>query len=127
MTNKYCRTPKRRDGVPLEYWETYDARQGGRVGHFSENGLFIRFPVSMHIGVELRIRIFFSFGYEFDEIQVLARIMGKDLCCEGGWEVYEYELEIMRISKEDRLKLGNLLRIRQARMSALDTPCFRKG
>ena len=69
----------------------------------------------MHIGAELRIRIFFSLGYEFDEIQVLARIIGKDLCCEGGWEVYEYELEIVRISEEDRLKLRNLLRIRQVK------------
>jgi hypothetical protein len=81
----------------------------------------------MPIGAELKIRIFFSLGYEFDEFQVLARIMGEDLCCEGGWEVYEYELEIIRISEEDRLKLGNLLKIRQARMSAIDTSCFRKG
>ena len=98
---------------PPEYWETCDARQGGLVGHISENGLCIRYPVSLHIGAELRIRIFFSFGYEFDEIQVLARIIGKDLCCEGGWGVYEYELEIMRISEEDRLKQRNLLRMRR--------------
>jgi hypothetical protein len=99
---------------PVEYWETSDARQGGLIGHISENGLCIRSPVSMHIGAELRIRIFFSLGYEFDEIQVLAGIIGKDLLCEGGWEVYGYELEIIRISEEDRLKLGNLLRMRRA-------------
>ena len=100
--------------TPLEYWETCDASQGGLVGHISENGLCIRSPVSMHIGTELRIRIFFSLGYEFDEFRVLARITGKDLCCEEGWEVYEYELEIIKISEEDRLKQRNLLRMRRA-------------
>ena len=98
---------------PLEYWETSDTRYGGLVGHMSENGLCIRSPVSMHIGAELSIRIFFSLGYEFDEFRVLARIIGKDLSCEGRWKVYEYELEIIRISEEDRLKLGNLLRMRR--------------
>ena len=99
---------------PLEYWETCDASQGGLVGHISENGLCIRSPVSMHVGAELSLRIFFSLGCEFDEIQVLARIIGKDLCCEGIWEACEYELEIINISEEDRLKLRNLLRMRRA-------------
>ena len=97
---------------PAEYWETSDARQGGLVGRISQNGLYIRSPVGMHIGAELEIRLFFCLGYEFDEIQVLTRIMGMDLCCEGGWEVYEYELEIIKISEEDRLKLKDLLRMR---------------
>ena len=43
----------------------------------------------------------------------MAIIIRKDVCCEEGWEVYEYELEIVWISEEDRLKLRNLLRIRQ--------------
>ena len=117
MTDEIQKTqgPRLLHNSPVEYWETYDARQGGLVGPISENGACIRSPVSMHIGAELRIRIFFFLGYEFDEIQVLARIIGKDLCCEGGWGVYEYELEIMRISEEDRLKLGNLLGIRRAK------------
>ncbi len=99
---------------PVEYWETCDARQGGLIGRISEDGLCIRSPVSILIGAELRIRIYFSLGYEFDEFRVSARIIGKDLCCEGGWEVYEYELEIISISEEDRLKLKDLLRTRCA-------------
>ena len=98
---------------PLEYWETCDARQGGLIGRISEDGLRIRSPVSMHIGAELRIRIFFSLGREFDGFQVLVRIIEKDVCCQEGWEVYEYGLEIVEISEKDHLKLGNFLRIRQ--------------
>ncbi len=115
MTDDIQKThgPRLLHNSPVEYWETCDARQGGLVGPMSENGLYIRSPVSMHIGAELRITLFFSLGDEFDDIQVLARIMEKDLCCEGGWEVYEYELEIIKISEEDRLKLRNLLRLRQ--------------
>jgi hypothetical protein len=112
MTDEIQKTqgPRLLHNSPSEYWETSDARQGGLIGHIRENGLCIHSPVSMHIGAELSIRIFFSLGYEFDEFQVLARIIRKDLCCEGGWEVYEYELEIMRISEEDHVKLKDLLK-----------------
>ena len=117
MTDKMQKTqgPRLLHNSPVEYWETCDARQGGLVGPLSENGVCIRSPVSMPIGAELRIRIFFSVGYEFHEFRVLAGIIRKDLCCDGGWEIYEYELEIIRISEEDRLKLGNLLGIRRAK------------
>ena len=69
----------------------------------------------MYIGGELGIRVFFSLGYEFDGFQALTRIIGKDLCSEEGWEVYEYELEFIGISEQDRLKLRNLCHIRQAK------------
>jgi hypothetical protein len=104
-----------RDGIPPEYWETCDSRQGGFVVDINENGLYVRSPVNMYIGGELRIRVLFSLGYEFDGFQALARIIGKDLCSEGGWEAYEYELEFIRISEQDRLKLRNLLGIRHGK------------
>jgi hypothetical protein len=59
----------------------------------------------MHIGAELRIRIFFSLGNEFSRFQVLARTIGKDLCCEERWKAYEYELEFIGISEQDRLSI----------------------
>ena len=97
----------------LEYWETCDSRQGGAIIDINENGLRIRSPIDMYIGGELRIKVFFSLGYGFDEFQALTRIIGKDLCCEEGWEVYEYELEFIGISDQDRLRLRNLRGIRQ--------------
>jgi hypothetical protein len=105
---------KTRDNVPLEYWETCDARQGGIIVHVNESGLCIRSLVDMYIGGELRISVFFSLGREFDGFQALVRIIGKDSCYEEGWESYEYELEFVRIAEEDCLKLRTFLRVRQA-------------
>jgi hypothetical protein len=101
--------------MPLEYWETSDSRQGGLIVDIKENGLCVRSPIDMYIGGELGIRVFFSLGYEFDGFQPLAKIIGKDLCPEEGWEVYEYELEFIGISERDRLKLRNLLDVRRAK------------
>ena len=97
----------------LEYWETCDARQGGAIVIIDEKGLCIRSPVDMPVGGELNIKIFFSLGYVSDNIGVSARIVGKDICCEGDWEAFEYELEFMRMSEEGRLKLREHLRIRR--------------
>jgi len=101
--------------MPLEFWETCDSRQGGFVVDINENGLCVRSLIDMYIGGELEIRVFFSLGYEFDGFQGLARIIGKDLCSEEGWEVYEYELEFIGISESDLLKLRHFLKIRQDR------------
>jgi len=99
----------------LEYWETPDARQGGVIDHIDEQGLHIHSYVNMPIGGKLSMRIFFSLGYDFDGFEVLVRIVSKDLCCQEGWETYDYELEFITISDKARLKLGELLRIRQLR------------
>jgi hypothetical protein len=104
-----------KDAMPLEYWETCDTRQGGTVLDINENGLSVRSLVDMFVGGELRIRVFFCLGYEFDGFQALTKITGKDLCSEGGWEAYEYELAFVGISEHDRLKLRNLLTMRQTR------------
>ena len=99
----------------LEYWETCDGRIGGTLADLSEKGLRICSHTEMPVGEELRIGIFFSLGDGFDECRILARITGKELCWKnGGRESYEYELELVDISKEDCLKLRDLLRIRQA-------------
>ena len=101
--------------MPLEYWETCDSRQGGNVVDIDENGLCVRSPMDMYIGGELGIKVFFSLGYGFDGFQALTRIIGKDLCSEEGWEVYEYELEFIGIPESDLLKLRNFLRIRRGK------------
>ncbi len=102
-----------KDSTTLEYWETHDARRGGVIVDINENRLWVRSPVDMHIGAELGISVYFSHGFEFDGFQVLARTAGKDLGCQEGWEVYEYELEFIGISEPDLLRLRNFLKIRQ--------------
>ena len=101
--------------MPIEYWETCDASQGGVIVDINENGLSVRSLSDMDIGQELRMSIFFSFGNEFDQFQVLAKTTGKELGCEEGWEIYIYELRFLEISDQDRLKLRTFLGLRQER------------
>jgi hypothetical protein len=92
--------------VYLGYWETYDARQWGIIEGITDKSLRVRSDVNMPIGAKLRIRIFRILGHDFDKFQALVEIAEKHPCWDGGLEAYEYELEFMEISKEDRLKLS---------------------
>jgi len=106
--------------VPLGYWETCDARQWGVIESIGKGGLRVRSDVSMPIGVELRIRVFYRLGCDFDEFQTLVKITGRDPCWEGGWEAFEYEFEFIVISEEDRQKSrGPISNREEARDSAL--------
>ncbi len=102
-------------GIPFDYWETSDARQGGVIEDINEKGLCVHSIVDMRIGGELGIRVFYSLGNGFGGFYVLAKIVGKDLCCSEGWETYKYDLEFSEISGSDRQKLSNFLRIRETR------------
>lgn len=96
--------------LPLEYWQTDDACRGGLVGNVSEAGLLIHSLQDMPVSKELNVRIFFSNGYEFDGIRVVAKIVWKDFYYEQDWKGYKYGLEFVRISEVDHQKLINLLR-----------------
>ena len=67
----------------------------------------------MEIGSEFGIKVFFSAGSGLDSFQVLGGIVGINLCCAERWEIYEYEIELIRISGEGRHKLREFLRTRQ--------------
>ncbi len=96
-----------------EYWETCDGCQGGAIVAIDEEGLCINSPADMPVGGELKIKMFFSIGGIFDEIGLSARIVDKDIRCEGDWEAFEYKLEFIKISEEGRLKLKGHLGIRR--------------
>lgn len=101
--------------VPLDYWETSDARQGGGIDRIDEKGLCVHSHVNMPVGRELPMRIFFSPGGTFDGFEVLVKVVSKDLCCQEGWETYDYELQFLQLSERGRQKLADLLNIRQLR------------
>jgi hypothetical protein len=100
--------------VPLRYWETCDALQGGIIVTIDERRLRIQSTVDMGVGENLHIMIFFSLGQGFEGIKVSTKIVGKDLCSEGGPEQFEYEVEFTGMSEEDHLRLRNHLQIRQS-------------
>jgi hypothetical protein len=103
--------------MPLEYWETYDACQGGVIEDINGKGLLIQSHVNMPMGGELRIKVFFSVGVKFDEFQASVKIVGKGLCCAKGPETYDYKVKFISISNEDRLKLRHLLSIRRPKQN----------
>jgi c-di-GMP-binding flagellar brake protein YcgR len=95
--------------LPLEYWESEDARHGGLVKNVSEMGLAIHsiqdYPVGSHLGV----KVFFSSGSEFDGFQVRTRIAWKAPHLEAQWKGYLLGLEFTAMSDEDRNKLVSFL------------------
>ena len=96
--------------LPLEYWQSDNARRGGVAGNLSEEGLLIYSIQDMRVGKELNVGIFFPNGYEFDSIRVTGKIVWKDLRYETDWKGYQYGIEFILIAEEDREKLINLLR-----------------
>jgi len=95
--------------LPIEYWETLDASQGGLVGNVSETGLLIYSIDGMDVGLELKIKVSFGMGYDFDSFEALAKIVWKDVHIETEWKGYKYGLELVQISQKNRQKLRELL------------------
>ena len=98
--------------LPLEYWETDDACHGGLVENLSEMGMLIYSIRNIPIGAQLSIRVFFIKGYELDGFQARGRIVWKGDCFQENWKGYQYGLEFISISQEDRRKLVSLLNSR---------------
>jgi len=101
--------PRRAITLVLEYWETYSSRYGGLAGNMSETGLLIYSVQDMPIGRELNVTVFFSDGYELDGFSVFAKVVWKDLHCEGNWKGHKYGLEFVQISPHDQRKLVRVL------------------
>jgi len=97
--------------LPLEYQEMYNARpKGGLVTNVSEKGMLICSTKDMLIGSEFKAVVFYSNEFEFDGIEVDAKILWKDVRYEEEWKGYEYGLQFIQILEQDRRKLLNLLR-----------------
>ena len=95
--------------LPLEYWETDDARHGGLVENISEMGLLIYSIQDFPVGTHLSVKVFFSRGSEFDGFQVRTRIAWKGQHREPQWKGFLYGLEFTAIFDADRQKLMSFL------------------
>jgi len=102
--------------LPLEYREEGDSSlRGTIVGNASEGGFLIESTRDVPVGTELRITVLFPKGYKLDDFKVVARIMWKRPYRKADWQGnqlwggYQYGLEFIQISDEDRWKLNLLL------------------
>jgi hypothetical protein len=102
--------------LPLEY-RVMDGPcpRGGIVINASEGGFLIETTIDIPVGTELNVSVLFSKGFELSDFKVVAKIVRKEPYRREDWkgapfrEGYQYGLEFIQISQEDRLKLNSLL------------------
>ena len=94
--------------LPIEYWETECSIHGALVSNVSADGLLILSVRNMPIGITLNVRIYYAKGYELDQIEVVAKITCKRLHITEDWRGYNYILEFLHVSEEERRKLESL-------------------
>jgi hypothetical protein len=102
--------------LPLEYGVMDGScLHGAIVVNASEGGFLIESVRDIPVGTELNITVLFPKGFELADFKVVAKIVRKEPCCKEDWKGiqywkgYQYGLEFMRISEEDRLKLDLVL------------------
>jgi hypothetical protein len=102
--------------LPLEY-RVMDGPclRGGIVVNASEGGFLIETTRDIPVGTELKVTVLFPKGFELADFKVVAKIVRKEPYRREDWkgvpyrEGYQYGLEFLQISQEDRLKLNSLL------------------
>ncbi len=102
--------------LPLEYRDgDGSCLHGGIVVNASEGGFLIETIRNIPVGTELNIAVLFPKGFELADLKVVAKIVRKEPYRREEWkgvpcrEGYQYGLEFIQISKEDRFKLKVLL------------------
>ncbi len=102
--------------LPLEYRDMDGScLRGGIVVNASEGGFLIETTRDIPVGTELNVTVLFPKGFELANFRVVAKIVRKEPYRREDWkgipcrEGYQYGLEFIQISQEDRLKLDFLL------------------
>ena len=91
--------------LPLDYWETLDAVQGGIVTNISESGILFHSVHKIEIGANLMIRVYLSKEYGLDQAEGSGRIVWMSPHQEQDWQGYKYSFHIMQMHLDDRDRL----------------------
>jgi hypothetical protein len=102
--------------LPLEYRDgDGSCLRGGIVVDASEGGFLIETVRDIPVGTELGVTVLFPNGFELANFKVVAKIVRKKPYQREDWkgvpcrEGYQYGLEFIQMSQQDRLKLDLLL------------------
>jgi len=102
--------------LPLVYQEKDGScLRGGIAVNAGEGGFRIESTRDIPVGTELNVTVVFSKAFESANFKAVAKIVWKGPCWKGDrkgnkyWEGYQYGLEFIQISDEDRCKLNYLL------------------
>jgi len=98
--------------LPLEYQEKGEScLHGGMVINASEGGFLIESTRDIPMGKELSITVLFAKENRLDDFKVVAKIVWKkpyskeDSNGKPFWRGYQYGLEFVQMSDEDRRNL----------------------
>jgi hypothetical protein len=102
--------------LPIQYRDMDGScLRGATLVNASEGGFLIETVGDIPVGTELNITVLFPKGFELANFKVTAKIVWKGPYWKGDWkqnqywEGYQYGLEFIQISDEDRWKLDSLL------------------
>jgi len=102
--------------LPLEFRDMDDpCLRGAIVVNASEGGFLIETVRDIPVGMELSITVLYPKGFTLVDFKVVAKIVWKkpyskeDLKGNKYWKGYQYGLEFIQISDEDRWELNFLL------------------
>ena len=101
--------------LPLQYWDAYNSSKKGVLGNVSETGLLIYSVEDMRVGTELKVRVHFSLGHNFESFEAFGKIIWKRFHYEQDWKRYKYGFKFVQISREDQEKLRQLLLLLQSK------------
>jgi len=102
--------------LPLEYQDMDGScLYGGIVFNASKGGFLIEAVRDMPVGTALSITVLYPKGFTLVDFKVVAKIVWKKPYSKGDlkgnqyWKGYQYGLEFVQISDEDRWKLTFLI------------------
>ena len=102
--------------LPLDYQDVDGScLHGGVVFNASQGGFLVEAVKDIPVGTELGITVLYPKGFTLVDFKAVAKIVWKkayskeDLKGKQYWGGYQYGLEFIRISDEDRWKLNFLL------------------
>ena len=96
--------------LPLEYRDRNSScLRGAILANASEGGFLIESLRNIPVAKELNITVLYPKGFELANFKVTAKIVWKEPYWKEDWKGYQYGLELIQISDEDRWKLNFLL------------------
>lgn len=96
--------------LPIEYHLIHSsAGHTGRTLNASEGGLLVYLPEKMEVGQSLKLKLFFSSGFNLNTIEVIAEVIWIDIHLEKDWGDYRTGLKFVDISSEDLSRLRDFL------------------
>ena len=91
--------------LPVEYAHNNQVVTHGEAVNVSEGGLLVYLPEKMEVGQYLSLKLFFSFGTEFNTVETLVRVVWVDIHLEEDWGDYRTGVEFVEISPGDMERL----------------------